>query len=71
MPINSINSHDNIKYFLASEQYAKNNKVLKYYEIIYNLSRDARYKTKQFSEAKLNRALENYNVVLDLLKKNY
>lgn len=42
-----------------------------YYEIIYNLSRDARYKTKQFNEAKLNRAIVNYNKVIDLLKKNY
>lgn len=71
MPINSINSHDSIKYFLACEQYAKTNKVLMYYEIIYNLSRDARYKTKQFNEAKLNRAIVNYNKVIDLLEKNY
>ncbi len=71
MPINSINSHDNIKFFLAAEQNMKTSNILVYYEIIYSLSRDARYKCKKMTQEKLNRALENYNKVIEILKEKY
>jgi hypothetical protein len=66
-PKNSINSHDSIKNWLASETEAKRLNVLYYYESLYRDSRDARYSTKKISKARISKALENYEVVKKLL----
>ena len=71
IPINSINSHDSIKFYLASEAYAKRNNVLQYYEVLYRNSRDARYTNKIINQARLDYVLKNYKKVKDLLEKNY
>ncbi len=70
-PINSINSHDNIKFLLANESYAKTSNVLIYYETLYRNSRDARYKNKKITQGRLNHILDNYKKVMELLEKNY
>lgn len=67
IPINSINSHDNIKYWLATEQQAKQSKVLTYYENLYRNSRDARYTTKTMTQGRLNNCVLDYNKVKELL----
>ena len=64
---NSINSHDSIKYWLASETEAKRLNVLSYYERLYQDSRDARYSIKKISKDRIKRALENYGKVQSLL----
>ena len=71
MPINSINSHDNIKFYLATESYAKQNNVLVYYESLYRYSRDARYTNKQLTQKHLDFVLEQYEKVKGLLLANY
>jgi hypothetical protein len=67
-PINSINSHDNIKFCLASEQWAKQSRVLDYYETLYRNSRDARYTAKKITKANIECMLVNHSKVRDLLK---
>ncbi len=71
MPINSINSHDKIKFYLSVETYTKTNNVLKYYEVLYRNSRDARYTNKKITQERLNYVLSNYNKVKELIEKNY
>ena len=70
-PINSINSHDNIRFYLGSESYAKSVNVLNYYQVLYRNSRDARYTTKKISKDRLEYVLKNYMQVKELLSKNY
>lgn len=70
-PINSLNTHDLIKFYLGAESYAKNNKVIIYYTNLYRSSRDARYLTKKFDKNRLKYILDNYHKVIDLLKANY
>ncbi len=65
---NSINSHDSIKNWLATETEAKRNNVLYYYEQLYFDSRDARYSIKKISQGRINNALKNYEIVAKLLK---
>lgn len=67
LPKNSINSHDSIKKWLASETDAKRLNVLYYYEKLYQDSRDARYSTKKISKERIKRALDNYGKVQHLL----
>ncbi len=71
MPINSINSHDSIKFYLSTEEYAKRCKVLPYYSNLYRDSRDARYSNKQIKESRINFAISNYQKVKELLDKNF
>lgn len=66
-PINSINSHDTIKYYLAVEQSAKQSKVLDFYNNLYRFSRDARYSTKRITQDMINKMLINYGKVKNLL----
>lgn len=68
IPLNSINSHDNIKYYLATETNAKRSNVLVYYNNLYRNSRDARYTTKKMTQGRLNNCLVDYNKVKELLK---
>lgn len=68
IPLNSINSHDNIKYYLATEANAKRSDVLVYYNNLYRNSRDARYTTKRMTQGRLNNCLIDYEKVKDLLK---
>lgn len=71
MPLNSINSHDSIKFYLANETYAKSTKVLVYYEILYRASRDARYTNKPIKPERIDHVLKNYMQVKEILSKNY
>lgn len=68
IPLNSINSHDNIKYYLATETNAKRSNVLVYYNNLYRNSRDARYTTKKMTQGRLNNCLLDYEQVKNLLK---
>lgn len=68
IPINSINSHDTIKGWLAKETESKRLGVLKYYEILYKDSRDARYTTKRITQERINNALKNYEIVIKYLQ---
>lgn len=68
IPLNSINSHDNIKYYLATETNAKRSNVLLYYNNLYRNSRDARYTTKKMTQGRLNTCLIDYVKVKELLK---
>ncbi len=65
---NSINSHESIKNWLATESEAKRNNVLFYYEKLYFDSRDARYSIKKISQERINQALNNYEKIKLLLK---
>ena len=65
---NSINSHDSIKSWLATESESKRNNVLFYYEKLYFDSRDARYSIKKISQARIDEALKNYEKIKILLK---
>jgi hypothetical protein len=67
IPENSINSHDSIRKWLSVEKDAKISNVLRFYEPLYRDSRDARYTTKKISIQRINRTLENYNKVKELL----
>ena len=67
--INSINSHDSIKNWLASESYAKKNNVLINYNNLYRHSRDARYiTTKKINSTVIQRMLKDYEIVKKVLK---
>lgn len=68
LPKNSINSHEKIKEWLTTEINAKRSNVLCYYEKLYFDSRDARYSLKKISQGRIDRALENYKKVKELLK---
>ncbi len=66
-PKNTINSHLDIKNLLTIEKDAKLANVIFYYEKLYNDSRDARYSIKRITRGRIQRALENYEKVYDLL----
>ena len=63
IPINSVNSHLSIKHLLSKEANAKRLKVLMPYEILYNESRDARYKCKSFTNKRVEKVLSKYEEV--------
>lgn len=67
---NSINSHDAVKYWLACDVYTKRNEVLKYYNVLYAFSREARYSNKNITKTKLQTAIKNYEIVKELLEKD-
>ena len=67
IPKNSINSHDSIKKWLTLESDEKRLNVLCYYEKLYRDSRDARYSIKKISKERIEKALENYQKVKNLL----
>lgn len=70
IPKNSLNSHESIKSWLATETEAKRLNILRFYEKLYFDSRDARYSTKTISEQRIVQALINYEKVKSLLKIN-
>lgn len=70
IPKNSLNSHESIKSWLATETDAKRLNVLLFYEKLYFDSRDARYSTKTISEQRIAQALINYEKVKSLLNIN-
>lgn len=70
IPKNSLNSHESIKNWLATETEAKRLNVLRFYEKLYFDSRDARYSTKKISEQRIEQALVNYETVKSLLNIN-
>lgn len=67
--INSINSHDSIKNWLATESYAKKNNILINYNNLYRHSRDARYiTTKKINPTVIQRMLKDYEMVKNVLQ---
>ena len=70
-PLNAINSHDTIKFYIGNESYAKANNVIVPYTNLYRNSRDARYSEKKFDKNRLTYVLENYKQVKEILSKNY
>lgn len=67
--INSINSHDSIKNWLATESYAKKNNILINYNNLYRHSRDARYiTTKKINPTVIQRMLKDYEIVKNVLQ---
>ena len=71
IPINAINSHDNIKFYLSTEEYAKRVKVLQFYRNLYRDSRDARYSNKFIGVERVKFAIQNYEKVKTLLEPNF
>lgn len=69
-PKNTINSHLDIKKLLTMEKDAKLANVIFYYEKLYNDSRDARYSIKKITNGRIQKALENYEKVFELLPIN-
>lgn len=69
--INSINSHNAIKFYLGTETTAKNAKILTSYETLYRNSRDARYREKPINKKRLEYVLENYGKFKDFFDTNY
>lgn len=66
--INSINSHDSIKEWLAKESFAKNKKVLYFYNNLYRHSRNARYLTnKTINKEVIKRMINDYETIKKLL----
>lgn len=68
MPEESINSHKAIMYWLTTESTTKNLMIYeKYYNFLYNYSRDARYKCNKITPAVIEKMLEKYNKIKELL----
>lgn len=71
MPEESITSHKSIMYWLTTERNAKNLMIFeKYYNFLYNYSRDARYKYNKINEKIVTRMLEKYREIKKLLSIN-
>lgn len=71
IPINSINSHDNLKYWLSTETKAKQSNVLGYYNNLYRNSRDARYTIKKMTQGRLNNMLLDYKKVKEFFVADF
>ena len=68
MPEESINSHKLIMYWLTTESTTKNLMIYeKYYNFLYNYSRDARYKCNKITPEVINKMLEKYNKIKELI----
>lgn len=70
VPINSINSHDSVRYWLTTEEKARRSKVSPVYARLYSHSRDARYTNKNIKPHTMASILEDYKKVKELLKIN-
>lgn len=68
VPINTINSHDNIKFWLATHPEAKRNKISPIYARLYSYSRDARYTNKNIKPTIMASILEDYEKIKELFK---
>lgn len=68
MPEESITSHSSIMYWLTTEKNAKNLMIFeKYYNFLYNYSRDARYKCNKINDKIVSRMLNKYEEIKRLL----
>lgn len=64
----AINSHREIKWWLTQEREAKKLMIYeKYYNFLYNYSRDARYKCNKINEKIIIKMLEKYKKIKELL----
>lgn len=68
VPINSINSHDSVRYWLTTEEKARRSKVSPIYARLYSYSRDARYTNKNIKPSTMVSILDDYKKVKELLK---
>lgn len=69
MPENTISSHRQIMFWLTTENTAKNLMIYeKYYNFLYTYSRDARYKCNKITPKVIERMLEKYMKIKELLK---
>lgn len=69
MPENTISSHKQIMFWLTTENTAKNLMIYeKYYNFLYIYSRDARYKCNKITPKVIERMLEKYQKIKELLK---
>lgn len=69
MPENTISSHKQIMFWLTTENTAKNLMIYeKYYNFLYTYSRDARYKCNKITPQVIERMLEKYHKIKELLK---
>lgn len=66
-PINTINSHDNIKFLLLNTSSLKNSDVYAHYNRLYSYSRDARYANKNIKPSRLASILEDFEKVKAVL----
>ncbi len=68
MPEEAINSHKGIMFWLTTETNAKRLMIYEnYYNFLYNYSRDARYKCNKINQQVVNRMLDKYNEIKQLL----
>jgi len=70
LDLNSINSHDDIRFYLINESQAKRIGVFRYYDILYKEGRDARYNCIKTTKERLFATLKNYQKVKELIKIN-
>ncbi len=68
MPENTISSHKQIMFWLTTENTTKNLMIYeKYYNFLYTYSRDARYKCNKITPVVIERMLEKYKKIKELL----
>ena len=68
IPDTAINSHREIKYWLTTEREAKNLMIYeRYYNFLYSYSRDARYKCNKINQQVIDKMLEKYAKIKELL----
>lgn len=70
LPLSSINSHSGIKNFIGKEPSLKRNNVIVPYEELYREARTARYEDRNFSDARIKKALENLKKIKQLVVFN-
>ena len=69
MPEDALNSHVGIKKWLLLETNAKRHMIYeKYYNFLYNYSRDARYKCNKITKPVIAKMLEKHNLIKKYLK---
>lgn len=68
IPERAISSHKEIMFWLTTEKEAKNLMIFEhYYNFLYSYSRDARYKCNKINQQIINKMLEKYQKIKELL----
>lgn len=68
LPDTAINSHKEIMFWLTTEREAKNLMIYEcYYKFLYSYSRDARYKCNKINRKVIDKMLEKYAKIKELL----
>lgn len=69
IPDEAINNHKQIMFWLTTESTTKRLMIYdNYYNFLYNFSRDARYKCNKINQKVIDKMLEKYNKIKELIK---